>query len=106
METKDFIQDKQKFFNWQITLKVFIIGLIAMFLLIPKFMILDLIQERQNTALTASKEVMQKWSLEQTVRGPVLSIPYIERSFDHEGKETSETIRESYLLPKMLKIDG
>lgn len=42
METKKFIQDKQKSINWQVTLKVFIIGAIAIALLVPKFMILDL----------------------------------------------------------------
>ncbi len=73
METKDFFQDKQKSINWQITLKVFIVGIIAIFLLVPKFMILELIKERQNTAEATTHEVMEKWSLAQTVRGPVLS---------------------------------
>ena len=106
METKEFLQDKQKSINWQITLKVFIIGAIAIALLIPKFMILGLIQERQKTAEVTTHEVMQKWSLAQTVRGPVLSIPYIERTFNKEGKEIAEDIRECYLLPKTLNIKG
>ncbi|HKI88730.1 MAG TPA: inner membrane CreD family protein, partial [Draconibacterium sp.] len=106
METKEFFQDKQKSINWQITLKVFIIGAIAIALLIPKFMILGLIHERQITAETTTKEVMQKWSLAQTVRGPVLSIPYIKRNFDKEGKEIAEEIQECYLLPKVLNIGG
>ncbi len=36
METKDFFQDKQKSINWQITLKVFIIGAIAIALAYSK----------------------------------------------------------------------
>ncbi len=106
METKEFFQDKQRSINWQITFKVFIIGAIAIALLIPKFMILGLIQERQNTANITMQEVMQKWSLAQTVRGPVLSIPYIERSFDKDGKEITENILECYILPKTLNIGG
>ena len=106
METKDFFQDKQKSINWQITLKVFIVGIIAIALLIPKFMILELIGERQNTAELTKHEVMEKWSLAQTVRGPVLSLPYIERSFGKNGKEISAEIRECYILPKMLNING
>ena len=106
METKEFFQDKQKSINWQITFKVFIIGAIAIALLVPKFMIIGLIHERQVTAETTTKEVMQKWSLDQTVRGPVLSIPYIERTFDKEGKEIAEEIRACYLLPKTLSIGG
>ena len=106
METKEFLQDKQKSINWQITLKVFIIGAIAIALLIPKFMILGLIQERQKTAEVTTHEVMQKWSLAQIVRGPVLSVPYIERTFNKDGKEITENIRKCYLLPKTLNIKG
>lgn len=106
METKEFVQEKQKSVNWQITFKVFIIGAIAIALLVPKFMILDLIGQRQHTAEKSSKEVMQKWSLAQTVRGPVLSIPYIERHFDKEGQEIAENIRACYLLPETLNISG
>jgi inner membrane protein len=105
METKEFIQNKQKSVNWQITLKVLIIGMIAIALLVPKFMILDLIGQRQNTTEQSSKEVMQSWSLAQTVRGPVLSIPYSERIIDNNGKEMNEE-KELYLLPKTLKIGG
>lgn len=106
METKEFFQEKQKSINWQITLKVFIIGIITLALLVPKFMILDLIGQRQHTAETSSKEVMQTWSLAQTVRGPVLAIPYIERNFENDGNTTTEIIHECYILPKTLNING
>ncbi len=49
---------------------------------------------------------MEKWSLAQTVRGPVLSIPYIERTFNKDGKEITAEIRECYILPKTLNING
>ena len=106
METKDFIQEKQKSVNWQITFKVVAIGIIAIALLIPKFMILELINERASTAEITKKEVMEKWSLAQTVRGPVLTIPYIEKSFDTAGKESTETVGTCYILPKTLQISG
>lgn len=105
METKEFIQNKQKSVNWQITLKVFIIGMITIALLVPKFMILDLIGQRQHTAEESSKEVMQSWSHDQTVRGPVLAIPCFEQTFDSFGKEINLE-KEFYLLPEMLKIGG
>ena len=106
METKEFLQNKSKSVNWQITFKVVTIGMIAIALLIPKFMILSLIQERESTAGASKMEVMQKWSLAQTVRGPVLVIPYIERNFDSHEKQVTEEIKELYILPKTLKIDG
>lgn len=106
METKEFLQNKSKSVNWQITFKVVTIGMIAIALLIPKFMILSLIQERESTAGASKMEVMQKWSLAQTVRGPVLVIPYIERNFDSHEKQVTEEIKELYILPKTLKIEG
>ncbi|RIH63202.1 cell envelope integrity protein CreD [Mariniphaga sediminis] len=106
METKDFFLDKQRSANGQITLKVFIIGAIAIALLIPKFMILGLIHERQITAETTQKDVMQNWSLPQTVRGPVLSIPYTERHLNKAGEEIQEEIRTCYFLPETLNIES
>jgi len=106
METKEFIQNKSMSFNWQITFKVVIIGAIAIALLIPKFMIIGLIAEREQTAETSKKEVMQKWSLAQSLRGPVFSIPYIERNFDSNEKKETEVVKTLYVLPKSLKIKG
>ncbi len=105
METKESSQNKPKSINWQITLKVLIIGMISIALLVPKFMILDLIGQRQHTAEESSREVMQSWSADQTVRGPVLTIPYFEQTTDSNGKEINNE-KEFYLLPENLKIDG
>ncbi len=106
MESQELFQNKPKQVNWQITFKVATIGAIAIALLIPKFMILGLISERETTAEEAKKEVQQKWSLAQTVRGPVLAIPYIKKSYDSNEKQMVEEIRECYFLPKTLKIGG
>lgn len=106
METKDFLSNKTTPVNWQVTLKVLTIGFITIALLIPKIMIIELIGERETTADNSKKEVMQKWSLAQTVRGPVLVIPYVERNFDSQQNKATETINELYLLPKTLKIEG
>jgi len=68
-------------------------------------MILDLIGQRQHTAEESSREVMQSWSADQTVRGPMLTIPYFEQTTDSNGKEINNE-KEFYLLPENLKIDG
>ncbi len=106
METKQTLEEKSKSFNWQVTLKVATIGAIVIALLIPKMMILGLIGERENTAKTTKQEVMEKWSLGQTIRGPVLTIPYIEKVRDGEGKIVREEIHKCYFLPKNLDIEG
>ncbi len=106
METIDFIQEKTKSANWRITIKVVVIGFLTLFLLIPKVMIMELIGEREKTALSVKNEVMQQWSMLNTVRGPVLTIPYIEKVFDNDKKVYSEEIRQSHFLPKSLKVEG
>lgn len=106
METIDFIQEKTKSVNWRITLKVLIIGVLTLVLLIPKLMIIGLIGEREKTATEAQKEVMQQWSVLNTVRGPLLEIPYMENVYDGGEKVYRQEMRKSYFLPNSLKIDG
>jgi inner membrane protein len=105
METNRNLEQKLRSVNIQLTLKVIIIGIIALALLIPKMMIIGLIQERETTAEAAKHEVMEKWSLSQNIRGPILTIPYIERTAD--GNDViREQIRECHFLPETLAIDG
>ncbi len=105
METNRNLEQKFRSVNVQLTLKVIIIGIIALVLLIPKMMIIGLIQERETTAESAKHEVMEKWSLSQTIRGPLLTIPYIERIVD--GNEVvREQVRECHFLPETLAIAG
>ncbi len=106
METIDSMIEKTKSANWRITIKVMIIGILTILLLIPKLMIIDLIGERETTATTVKKEVMQQWSMLNTVRGPILTIPYIERIFDNKENVYREEIKQCHFLPKLLKVEG
>lgn len=106
METNQIQGSLSKAFNWHLTLKVFIIGIVMLLLLIPKFMIIELIREREATSQSAKLEVTGKWSPAQTVRGPVLTIPYLEKVTDADHKTVREEIRECHFLPEILNIDG
>ena len=106
METIDFIMEKTKSANWRITIKVMVIGILTIILLIPKVMIIELIGERETTATTVKKEVMQQWTMLNTMRGPVLTIPYIERVFDNKENVYREDIKQCHFLPKLLKVEG
>ena len=106
METTNYLKEKTKTFNWRMTLKVATIGFLTLILLIPKFMLIDLIQERKATASTTENEIMQQWSKLNTVRGPVLTIPYLERKYDAVEKAFVEEIKNCYFLPKDLRING
>jgi len=106
METNQIHERVSRLFNWQLTLKVVVIGVLMLLLLIPKLLILGLISEREATSQSAKQEVMAKWSLAQTVRGPVLTIPYIEKVTDSDQKTVKEEIRECHFLPETLNIEG
>lgn len=106
METRQTLEEKLRLFNWQLTFKAITVCIIAFFLMIPRFMIEDLMRERETTAESTKHEVMQKWSLDQTVRGPMLTIPYIEKVFDDQGKMIKEEVHEYHFLPETLNVDG
>lgn len=90
----------------KLSFKLIIIGMLILILLIPKMMILSLIQERSTTANETTQEVMSKWSNEQSVTGPVLTIPYKEKVYNEEDKKYVEIIHTATFLPKELNIDG
>ena len=86
------------------TLKMILIGVLCMILLIPTFMIMDIIRERENRNQAAQQEVAQKWALNQTVNGPILSIPYKIRK--EVGDQFIIEDHTFHLLPDELNIDG
>lgn len=87
------------------SIKVVVIAFLALLLLIPMFMIKDLISERDRRQVDAIGEVSQKWSLEQTIIGPYLHLEYPIQLTDAKGKVTVS--RGSLILfPDELFIDG
>ena len=72
MTTTSFFQNQ----GFKITLKLALIFFLTIFLLIPKFMILDLVQERQRLSESVTNEVAKGWGNKQTHTGPALVIPY------------------------------
>ena len=52
------------------SIKAVVIAFLILLLLIPMFMIEDMISERGRTQTDAIAEVGQKWSLAQTITGP------------------------------------
>src|SRR5438132_563277 len=60
-----------------ILLKIVLTVILALILLIPASMIHDLVQERQERRTEARSEISNKWGREQTLGGPILTLPYI-----------------------------
>jgi len=93
-------------FHRTLSFKLLTIGFLVLILLIPKMMILSLIQERSNYAESAISEVMSKWSNQQVISGPILTIPYKRSIYNEKDKAYTEVLEAATFLPKSLEING
>lgn len=95
--------------NWSrnsMGLKLFSIGFLILILLIPSFMIQNLIRERESRSQSVKYEVTSKWGSSQTLVGPILTIPYTQYTRDDKGAIVSSTQGNAHFLPERLEIDG
>ncbi|WP_111672539.1 cell envelope integrity protein CreD [Algoriphagus litoralis] len=90
------------------SIKLLIIGAIALVLLIPQSFTLDLIEERQLRMIEAEEDIRGKWSREQTLTGPYLKVPYFElKEIVEKGeKKIIKEQRNKYFLPETLNLRG
>ncbi len=86
-------------------IKAAFIGCLVLILLVPLFMIQSLVRERQARRSEAEAEMFSSWGGEQTIGGPVLTVPFIERVVDSAGKRV-ETVSVAHFLPEELSIKG
>jgi inner membrane protein len=93
-----------------LSLKIGIIIFLILILLIPTAMVESIIHEREERQKAAMEEISNKWGEEQTLIGPVLSIPYdhfmsMKESSDAKPKLIKQT-RLIHILPNTLQING
>lgn len=81
------------------------IGLLVMTLLIPVEMIKGIIRERESRRQGVITEVSSKWGREQTITGPILSVPYNVYTIDDKGNRLT-TVGHAHILPNQLSING
>lgn len=108
MSTSDSPGFFEKFNNWisgSITIRILSITILVLLLLIPNAMIQDIIRERQYTSQNASNEISQIWGHDQTICGPIISIPYVTHHITDLGKSYT-TEHWSHFLPNELNITG
>jgi len=88
-----------------VTVKLLFIGFLVLLLLIPMGMIESVIYERNHLYFTAKQDIMNAWGGEQTIGGPVLTLPYRVGYTDDKG---IERVRQSlaHFLPEQLNIRG
>jgi inner membrane protein len=106
-EQKSALRSIMDWFRESITVKLVFIGFLILVLLIPSSLIDDLIRERSGRQKQVAEDIASQWSGEQTVKGPVLVIPYrkIVNFMDDDNKQgTKEVIENLYILPDNLNI--
>jgi inner membrane protein len=87
------------------TFKILTIGFLLLVLLIPASMTKSLIQERKDRRNEVVDEISSKWGNQQTISGPVLTMPYKKYFKDSEGK-TRYSVKNIHCLPKRLSVKG
>lgn len=85
-------------FSHSAGLKAFLIAALTLLLLIPTFFIASLVQERDSYRAETVSEVTSSWGNEQTIAGPILSVPYYDT--------LAKTERYLHFLPKDLAVNG
>jgi len=85
--------------------KIITIFVLILALLVPTLMIQSLIYERENRKEQVVREISSKWGQEQTIAGPIITIPYKKYFEDKKGKITF-SIRYMHFLPEELRIQG
>jgi len=98
----------EKVFSWiknSVILKFLGIGILMAVLMIPISMLNKLVYERSMLQREAIAEISSKWGNEQTLTGPVLTIPYsvVIRT---QTNETHRETRYAHFLPDELAING
>ncbi len=93
---------------WQkskLLIKGLLISGLVLLLLIPAFMVQNVISERESRQKEAVAEVSSKWAGRQNISGPVLVLPYTESVSGENGQ--SVTVKKlAYVLPDIVNIES
>ena len=91
-----------------ITIKLIVISLLVLGLLVLTVPLFFIIDERENRREEVTREISSKWGLDQTVIGPIISVPFHAEVSNHSNGRTRTTRETRYLhvLPENLDING
>lgn len=85
-------------------IKSLLIGALTLLMLIPAALIQDLVYERQSRQEEVINEVSNKWAHAQTIKAPVLMIPYLIQEV-RPDKSVVNVKKYAFLTPDKLNID-
>ena len=101
METKSI----QQFMN-SYSVKMIIVSGLAILLLIPSFLIQDIIKERIALSEKVKKELYAQWGGKQVVAGPVLNVPFTIQEQNENSQGVNERHGIAHFLPETIKTEG
>ncbi|MEZ4755571.1 MAG: cell envelope integrity protein CreD [Flavobacteriales bacterium] len=89
-----------------LTFRAFVVAILILLLLIPLGMVRELIRERAERKYEAESSISADWGGQQTITGPVLSVPYevLVRVPVNNGYETRPETRHAHFLPEALDV--
>ena len=99
-------------FYQTITAKIIMVGLLALFLLIPLSYVQSLIAERADRKKEVVQEVTKSWGTDVHIYGPILRIPYrvynettlLNPDTKKQEISTSQSIAYAYFFPEKLDL--
>lgn len=101
METKGI----QQFLN-SYSVKMIVVSGLAILLLIPSFLIQDVIRERISLSEKVKNELYAQWGGKQVVAGPVLNVPFTIQEKNETNQGVPERKGIAHFLPETFKTDG
>lgn len=101
METKSINQ-----FTNSYSFKMIIISGLAILLLIPSFLIQDIIRERIDLSEKVKNELYMQWGGKQVVSGPVLNVPFTYSVLGDYNQPAGEREGIAHFLPETLEMNG
>ncbi|MCU0319343.1 MAG: cell envelope integrity protein CreD [Flavobacteriales bacterium] len=89
-----------------LTFRAIVVAILILLLLIPLSMVRDLIRERAERKFEAETSISADWGGQQTITGPVLSVPYevLVRVPVNNGYEMRPETRYAHFLPEALDV--
>ncbi len=91
-----------------LTFRAFVVAVLVLLLLIPLAMVGDLVQERAGRMHEAESSISADWGGQQTITGPVISVPYevLVRVPVGDGHESRKETRHAHFLPEALEVSA
>ncbi|MBL7713799.1 MAG: cell envelope integrity protein CreD [Chitinophagaceae bacterium] len=99
-------EEKKSFWDAnKMLIKSMLIGVLTLVMLIPASFTRELVYEREDRQQQVIAEVSSKWALEQTVKGPILAVPYLVAETQPD-KSVVNVKKLAYIMPDQLSLNG